>query len=84
MYKEKLCQRIQVLNKLGTNALWAILKMKGVERKVGLGISYNLPRGSKYENLRFFDELENEFLEFKNIYGEIDILMGDFNAEVGS
>jgi hypothetical protein len=68
MYKEKLCQRIQVLNKLGTNALWAILKMKEeVERKVGLGISDNSPRELKYENQRFFDELENEVLEFKNI-----------------
>jgi hypothetical protein len=45
MYKQKLCKGIQVLNKLGTNALWAILKSKELEeRKIGLGISYNLLR----------------------------------------
>jgi hypothetical protein len=38
--------------------------------KIGLGISYNSPKGSKYENPSFFDELENEVLEFKYIYGE--------------
>jgi hypothetical protein len=82
--KKNYVKRIQVLNKLGTNAVWAILKMKGVERKVELGLSYNLPRGSKYENPHFFDELENEVLEFKNIYGEIYItLKQDFNARSG-
>jgi hypothetical protein len=57
MYNEKLCKPIQILNKLGTNPLWEILKMKEEERKIGLGISYNLPTGSKYENPCFLDEL---------------------------
>jgi hypothetical protein len=57
MYNKKLCKPIQILNKLGTNPLWEILKMKEEERNIGLGISYNLPTGLKYENSCFFDEL---------------------------
>jgi hypothetical protein len=57
-YKEKLYQRVQLLNNVGPNGLWIILKTdEGKEGKVCIGVCYNPPRGSKYENPRFFEKL---------------------------
>jgi hypothetical protein len=84
-YKEKLYQKVQLLNNVGPNGLWIILKTdEGKEGKVCIGVCYNPPRGSKYENPRFFEELESEVLEIKNTMGELDIIvMGDLNARCG-
>jgi hypothetical protein len=84
-YKEKLYQRVHTLNNVETNAMWVILKADdGKEERLVIGVCYNPPRGSKYENPCFFAELENEVLEIKNIFGELDIIvMRDFNARCG-
>jgi hypothetical protein len=81
-YKEKLYPRVRLLNNVGPNVLWIILKAdKGNEGKIHTGVCYNPPRGSKYENPRFFEELESEVLEIKSTMGELDIIvMGDLNA----
>jgi exonuclease III len=84
-YKEKLYQRVQLLNNVGTNVLWIILKAdEGKEGRTGIGVCYNPPRGSKYENPHFFEELDSEVLEIKSTVGELDIIvMGDINARCG-
>jgi hypothetical protein len=81
-YKEKLYQRVQLLNNVAPNGLWIILKTdKGKEGKVCIRVWYNPPRGSKYENPRFFEELESEVLEIKSTMGEFDIIViGDLNT----
>jgi hypothetical protein len=57
---------------------------EGKEGRICIGVCYNPPRGSKYENPCFFDELESEVLEIKSTVGEIDIIvMGDLNARCG-
>jgi hypothetical protein len=84
-YKEKLYPRVQLLNNVGPNVLWIILKAdEGKEGKVCIGVCYNPPRGSKYENTRFFEELESEALEIKSTMGGLDIIvMGDLNDRCG-
>jgi hypothetical protein len=49
-----------------------IMKMnEGKQEKVCIGVCYNTPKGSRYENPHFYADLENENLEIKNVYGEI-------------
>jgi hypothetical protein len=74
-----------LLNNVGPNVLWVILKAdEGKEGKICIGVCYNPPRGSKYENPRFFEELESEVLEIKSTMGELDIIvMVDLNARCG-
>jgi hypothetical protein len=80
-YKEKLYQMVQLLINIGTNVLWMILK---VDETICTGVCYNPPKGSKYENPRFFEELESEVLEIKSTVVELDIIvMGDLNARCG-
>jgi hypothetical protein len=54
---------------------------EGTERRIRIGVCYNPPRGSKYGNPRFFEELESEVLEIKSTVGKLDIIvMGDLKA----
>jgi hypothetical protein len=84
-YKEKLYHRVQLLNNVGLNVLWIIMKAdKGKEERICVGVCYNPLRGSKYENPRFFEELESEVLEIKSTVVESDIIvMEDLNVRCG-
>jgi hypothetical protein len=84
-YKEKLYQRVQLLNNVGTNILWMISKAdEGKVGRICIGVRYNPLRGSKYENPCFFEELESEVLEIKSTVGELDIIViGDLNVRCG-
>jgi hypothetical protein len=80
-YKEKLYQRVQLLNNVGTNVLWIILKAdEGKEGRICIDVCYNTLRGSKYENPHFFEGLESEVLEIMSTVVELDIIvMGDLS-----
>jgi hypothetical protein len=69
---------------MGTNVMRVILKAdEGKEGRIYIGVCYN-PRGSKYENPCFFEELQSEVLEIKSNSGELDIIvMGELNARSG-
>jgi hypothetical protein len=57
---------------------------EGKQEKVCIGVCCNAPKGSRYENLHFNADLENEISEIKNVHGEIDlIILGDFNSRTG-
>jgi hypothetical protein len=80
-YKEKLYQRVQLLNNVGPNGLWIISKTDaGKEGKLCIGVCYNPPRGSKYENTRLFEESQSEGLEVKSTMGELDIIVMEISV----
>jgi hypothetical protein len=67
------------------DVIWMILKLdEGKQEKVCIGVCYNAPKGSRYENCHFYADLQNEISEIRNVYGEIDlIILGDFNSRTG-
>jgi hypothetical protein len=66
------------------DVIWMIPKTdEGKQEKRYIGVCYNTPKCSRFENPHFYADVENEILEIKNVYGEIDLLiLGDFNARM--
>lgn len=70
-----------VENKL-QECLW--VRVKYEELDLIVGVVYNQPRGSPYENKNFFREFKGEIQEIRErVKGIPIIVMGDFNARVG-
>jgi hypothetical protein len=85
MFWRSLHDKIKMMRNTMNDVIWMILKTdEGKQEKVCIGVCYNAPKGSRYENPHFYADLENEILEIKNVYGEIDlIILGDFNLRTG-
>jgi hypothetical protein len=85
LYRERLHDKVKMIRNTMNDVIWIILKMdEGKQEKVCIGVCYNAPKGSRYENPHFYADLKNEISEIKNLYGEIDqIILEDFNSRTG-